>query len=454
MSKDHLEESRIRILKALERRIILSSFGSGFISPFISIYAAQLGASPTELGLVQAINSVSPSIAQIPWGFVVDRVKRCIPFIAFGSLLYGSILLLLTITNEVRDFILVILSAYILLAMAAPASNYLLGEYSTGSDRGKIMAKLNAMASMGHMPATVLSGYMIYRMGGSIEEMYRIPLILCFIFNLAAALAVFKVREERIDGQPSFSIREWGKALKTNRYFSKLCMLSVFQGFSMGLGWPLFTLTIVKVVKADMFQVSLLSVISASTAIIVRRFTGRLADRAGRKPLIVIGRVGLFLVPLIYAIARSINELILVNFVVGILTAASDVALSAYLLDISPRGMRGSYTSLYNAVAGSSSFIGSTVGGFLLDSLIAVGYGFHESMTIMYIVSIAGRIASGILYITIEEPYKYPAKFEEELKRIFEEEVEAVEKMIAEYKQVEDEDLEWFERLSDLSSRR
>lgn len=448
MAESRSEESSVHILKALYRRTLLSSFGSGFISPFISIYAAQLGATPTELGIVQAINSVSPSIAQIPWGFVVDKVKRCIPFIALGTLLYGFTLLLLTFTSDIRSFMVIVLSAYVMLAMAAPASNYILGEYSSGSSRGRIMAELNAMASMGSMLATVLSGYLIYRVGGSVEEMYRIPLILCFIFNLAAALVVSRVREERFRGFLSFSMRDWVKALKTNRYFNRLWMLSIFQGFSMGLGWPLFTLTIVKVVKADMFQVSLLNVVSASTAIIVRRFTGRLADRAGRKPLIVLGRVGLFLVPLIYAIARSIYELILVNFVIGILVAASDVALSAYLLDISPKGMRGSYTSLYNAVAGSASFVGSTVGGYLLDQLIAVGYGFYEAMTIMYIVSIAGRIASGILYVTVEEPYRYPARFEEELKRILEEEVEAVEKRIEEYRRIEDEDLEWFERLS------
>lgn len=448
MTGSRFERSGERVLKALYRRVLLSSFGSGFVSPFISIYAAQLGATPTELGFVQAVNSVSPSIAQIPWGFVVDRVKRCTLFIALGTLLYGFILLLLIFASDMLSFILVVLSAYVLLAMAAPASNYLLGEYSSGSDRGRVMAKLNAMASMGSMPATVLSGYLIYRVGGSVDEMYRIPLILCFVFNLAAALVVFRVREEPIHGTYSFSIRDWTKALKANRYFGRLCILSTFQGFSMGLGWPLFTLTIVRVVKADMFQVSLLSVVSASTAIIVRRFTGRLADRAGRKPLIVLGRVGLFLVPLIYAIARSVYELIIVNFVTGILIAASDVALSAYLLDVSPKGMRGSYTSLYNAIAGSSSFIGSTIGGYILDQIIALGYGFHEAMTIMYIVSIIGRIASGILYITIEEPYRYPARFEEELKRIFEEEVEAVERRIEEYRRIEDEDLEWFERLS------
>lgn len=442
-----------RNLGLLYKRTLLSSFGSGLISPFIPIYAAQLGATSTEIGLVQAINSVSPSIAQIPWGFVVDKIRKRVLFMSLGSFLFSLSLLFLVFADDPIKFIITVLLAYVFLAMAAPALNSLIGEYSSVSSRGKILAKLNAMASLGSMPATVLSGYIIYRVGGTTGEMYRIPLIMCFLFNIAAAVVALRIKETSFS-QASFSVKGWVKALKTNPYFKKFCLLSVFQGFTMGLAWPLFTLTVVKVIRADMFQISLLSVVSASTAIFVRRFTGRLTDRAGRKPLIVLGRMGLFLIPLIYALATSIYELVIVNFVVGILTAASDVALSAYLLDISPKTMRGSYISLYNAVAGSFTFLGSTIGGYLLDSLLSSGYGFYESMMIMYVVSIVGRIVSGLLYLTIEEPYRYPARFEEEVKRMLEEDLEAVERMISMYRRIEDEDLEWFEKLSDSLQRR
>lgn len=453
MGKLQSRENESKGLNLLYKRTILSSFGSGLISPFIPIYATQLGASSAELGLVQAINGVSPSIAQIPWGLIIDKVKRRIPFIALGSLLYASMLLTLLFISDIMGFIVVVSLAYIFSAMAAPAVNSLIGEHSSVSVRGKTLAKLNAMASLGSMPATVLSGYIIHKVGGTIKEMYKIPLILCFIFNSLAALTIIRVREEPLSGEV-FSLKSWVKALRTNRYFKRLCMLSTTQGFSMGLAWPLFTLTVVKVVRADMFQISLLSIISAFTAIIVRRFTGRLADRAGRKPLIVVGRIGLFLVPLIYALAKSIYELMLVNFIVGILTAASDVALSAYLLDISPKNMRGSYTSLYSTIVGSFTFLGSTVGGYAMDSLMGIGFSFSDSMTIMYVTSIVGRIISGLLYLTIQEPYRYPAKFREELKQIFEEEIEEIEEMISEYKRVEDEDLEWFEKLSNHISRK
>ena len=453
MSKGGRGEPENRNLRLLYNRTLLSSFGSGLISPFIPIYAAQLGSSSTEIGLVQAINSVSPSIAQIPWGFVVDKVRRRVLFMSLGTLLFSLSLLFLIFVDDPVKFIIVVLLAYIFLAMVPPALNALIGEYSSVSSRGRTLAKLNATASFGSMLATVLSGYMIYRVGGTVREMYRVPLLLCFLFNVISALVSLKIREAPFT-QASFSVKDWVEALKVNSYFKKLCLLSVFQGFAMGLAWPLFTLTIVKVVRADMFQISLLSFVSASTAVLVRRFTGRLADRAGRKPLIVLGRMGLFLVPLVYAFAKSIYELIAVNFVIGVLVAASDVALSAYLLDISPKTMRGSYLSLYNALTGSFTFLGSVVGGYILDLLLNFGYDFQRAMITMYTVAVIGRMASGLFYITVQEPYEYPARFREEVKRMFEEDLEAVEEMINRYRRIEDEDLEWFERLSESLQRK
>jgi DHA1 family multidrug resistance protein-like MFS transporter len=142
MSEQKFDDDADQGLKILYRRTFLASFGGGLIGPFIPIYATQLGASPSEIGLVQAINSVSPSMAQIPWGLVVDRVKRRKPFLFLGSLLYALALLLLLQVSGVVEFIIIILLSYVLSAMAAPALNSLIGDYSSRIGRGKLWLSL------------------------------------------------------------------------------------------------------------------------------------------------------------------------------------------------------------------------------------------------------------------------------------------------------------------------
>jgi len=454
MTERSSEKSDQQSLKIIYRRAILASFGSGIITPFISIYAVQMGASSTETGLVKAISQASASGAQIPWGLAIDRFKKRIPLIFLGGLLHAFLLLPLIYVGNVAEFILTIALGSLFTAMISPALNSLIGDLCEEGNRGKIFAQLSAMASIGSIPATIISGYILYRTVGNPKEMYRIPVILGFLFSSAAALIILKIKEKPLLGE-TFSLKGWAGALKTNTYFRRLCILSSGQGFFMATAWPLFTLTVVKVVKADIFQIALLSVVAGLTGIMVRRFTGRLADRAGRKPLLVIGKGGLFLVPLIYAFASSIYELILMEFVVGIVVASSDVAISAYLLDISPRSLRGSYMGLYNAFSGFFTFMGSIMGGYLMDFLIGLGFGFQESMLLVYVVSIVGRLIGGVLYVTLKEPYRYPAKFREELENIlkeeverFKEELETVDEITERFKKIEDEDLEWFEKIS------
>jgi len=424
------------------------------INPFIHIYAAQMGASPIEMGWIRAVNTISANIAQIPWGLSIDWLKRRALFIFLGGLLYAFLLLPLLYIDNVSEFLLVISLSSIFTAMISPALNSLIGDLCEEGNRGRVYAQLSAMASIGSIPATTISGYILYRTSGTVKEMYRMPVILGFLFSLMAAFTILKIKEKPLMGE-TFTFKGWTRALKTNPYFRRLCILSSAQGFFMATAWPLFTLTIVNVVKADMFQISLLSVISSLTAIMVRRFTGRLVDRAGRKLLLLIGRGGLFLVPLIYAFATSVYELIVVDFIIGILMASSDVALSAYLLDVSPKGLRGSYMGLYNALSGLFSFAGSIMGGYLMSFLISLGFGFQESMFLVYMLSTAGRLIGGVLYVTLEEPYRYPAKFREEMERIVKEEVErikeeleTIEEMAERFKKIEDEDLEWFEKIS------
>jgi len=429
------------------------------VNPFIPVYAVQINASPKEMGWVRAISIVSGNIGQIPWGLAADKLKKRVLFIFTGGVLNALLMLLLIYVDSISEFMLTIALIATSTAMIAPALTSLVGDLAGESKRGRVLANLNAAASLGSMPATLISGYILYKVGGNLQEMYRIPVIIAFVFNLSAAFSSLRIRERFSKGE-SFAFRGWTKALKANTYLRRLCVISSFQGFFMATAWPIFTLTVVKVIKADMFQIALLTVITSLTAFFVRRFTGSLADRAGRKPLLMIGRGGLFLVPLVYAFATSIYELLIVDFIVGFVMASSDIAISAYLLDISPRTIRGSYTALYNTVTGISTFMGSIAGGYFMEIFTGLGFGFEESLRLVYAISVIGRLAGGTLFITLKEPYRYPAQFREELLKILREDAEKLkedlrmlEERAEEYMELmEKEDAEWFEKMSSRPS--
>ena len=140
MTEQSSSKPDVRSLKTVSRRTALASFGNGVINPFIHIFAAQLGASPAELGGVRAINLTSPNIAQIPWGLAMDRLKKRVALIFLGGLFYACLLLPLLFINSMMGFIIVISLNAVSMAMMTPALNSLVGDLCKDHERGKIFA--------------------------------------------------------------------------------------------------------------------------------------------------------------------------------------------------------------------------------------------------------------------------------------------------------------------------
>jgi len=442
-------------LKPLYVRQMVGSFGNGVIGPYITIYAVQLGASSTEMGWLRSLGNLFGSVMQVPWGAVCDKFRRRVPFIVLGGVLSSLLWLpMLYVKTAWELIVLVALQAFIG-SMVAPAWAALIGDMVPQPRRGSVTATINAAASFGSITATLISGYIMASAGGSLSHMYTIPLMLATICGFGASLTMLTLRERKVKELEKPKVQSWinwRPLLKGNLNFRRFCLISVFHSFFMSVAWPLFPITIVKVIKADMVQVAYLSVISGGVSLLVRRFVGRLADRAGRKPLIIVGRAGIALVPLTYAIATSVYHLYTVDFVIGILMAASEIAVFAYLLDVTPEEQRGASVAFFNTMNGFSTFLGSITGGYLTSMLIYVGFEELTSLQIVYGISALGRLTGGLLFLKIEEPYKYPStmkaeileiisedvtKAKEELHRI-EERGEAVDREVQ-------KDFEWFE---------
>jgi MFS family permease len=190
------------------------------------------------------------------------------------------------------------------------------------------------------------------------------------------------------------------------------------------MAWPLFSITIVNVTKSDMLQVAFISVLSPTVAFLIRRYAGRLSDRAGRKPLIVIGRTGMFLYPLLYAFSTTMTHLLAAEVLIGVVGSISDIAIFAYLLDTTVDEQRGSSIAVYNTLIGFATFFGSILGGYFVGFFGFLGLDTASALKASYVVSSSGRLVSGLLFLLISERMIYHSTVREELVSIVTEDVE------------------------------
>lgn len=101
--------------------------------------------------------------------------------------------------------------------------------------------------------------------------------------------------------------------------------------------------------------------------LLARPWLSPLADRRGRKIVLLIGMAAVAIPPLGYLLTDSMPLLIMIRMVHGVSIAAFAMAYSALVVDLSPLGKRGEligYMSLVNPVGMA---LGPAAGGFLQE---------------------------------------------------------------------------------------
>jgi len=406
-------------LKPLYVRSIVNSFGSGTVSPFLSVYAVELGASASEMGWFQSVSNLAPNMMQVPWGKLSDNIGRRIPFILIGGLITAVLWVPLMFVTSAPQLILVIAVQSVLGSMATPTWTALIGDLVHSSKRGVTTATINRAAAIGSLLASLAAGYWMIMVKGTLQQMFFVPLLVAVLLGVVSSLVMILVREKTRPnnrfGGSIFGIHDVIKHARSNPNFVRFSIASITFGFFMSISWPLFSITIIRVLNASMLEVALISVISGIVTIALQPWGGKLVDRVGRKQLIVVYRVGLVLVPVFYGLASSVFHLYLLNLILGIVGAFGDIALLAYLLDITQEELRGTLTAFYNLLTGMVYFIGSLIGGYLANYLIGV-FGLMFGLQLVYALSAIGRCAGALTFTTIKEPHTYPSTLRREIR--------------------------------------
>lgn len=409
---DELSKNK-RELKIVYVRSVANSLGTGMMNPFVGPYAVkELGASSSEMGWLQSMSNISNNVMQVFWGRLSDRLRRRMPFIVFGGLIVALLWLPMLFIKTASQLIILISLQALLGSMAVPAWTALIGDLVPSSRLGRINATVNLWASVGSILATMASGAIMTAIGGSVREQIIIPIIVATACGLLSSFVMFYVKEnankngsKEVEKNFARDLFDVVKVAKESPDFIKYCTCSAVFNFFMSIAWPLFAITQVKILKASMLEIALLSVVQGIFTIFFIRWAGRLADTVGRKPLLIFVRFSYVSVPLAYAFSPNIYVLTAIGAFWGAVAAFEQASVTTYLLDVSPEMHRGSFTAFYNLLIGTVTFFGSLIGGYLSDLTISV-YSLVLGLQIVYIVSAVGRFIGAATYFRLKETLK------------------------------------------------
>jgi len=153
----------------------------------------------------------------------------------------------------------------------------------------------------------------------------------------------------------------------SRRAWAMLIVITMLTTAGMTVVLPILPFVVLRYVTEQSslaVWVGVLETVNALCAFLVAPILGRVSDRYGRRPVIIIAGFGAALGYLLFGIGGSIGMLLLGRIVQG-LTAGDLPALFAYLADITPPEKRARRFGILGALSGIGTMVGPALGGLL-----------------------------------------------------------------------------------------
>ena len=134
----------------------------------------------------------------------------------------------------------------------------------------------------------------------------------------------------------------------------------------------------------------------AITGLLLRPFAGRLADRRGRRPAVLLGALGVAASGFLYLLPLGVAGLIGARLVLGAGEGTVFTAGSAWIVDLAPPGRRGRVIGLYGLAVWAGLSVGPLVGELLLH---ASGY------TAVWLFAAAAPLVGALIALRLPDPF-------------------------------------------------
>ncbi len=141
----------------LEASVFISMLGVGIIVPFLPLYARQMGASATVMGLIFSAFSASRALAMPQVGMLSDRRGRK-PFLAAGLAGYGLMALLLVWTTTPWGLVANRVCQGLFAAMVLPVAMALVADLTPPGHEGRIFGGFNTSFLLGFALGPLVGG--------------------------------------------------------------------------------------------------------------------------------------------------------------------------------------------------------------------------------------------------------------------------------------------------------
>ena len=388
--------TRLADYLSLERNVSIASaavfllgLGEELWKKFLPKYLEALGASTPIIGLFGTAEDFFDAIYQYPGGWIADRIGRRRAFLIFIALASAGYLVYYFASSWPLVFVGLAL-AMAWQSMASPAIFAIIGDSLPRDRRAMGFTLQSILKRVPIVIAPVIGGAMIVSLG--IVKGVRAGLLITLALAAVTLLLVLKVNIA-IKASPATNIAGVWRSFHSG--LKRLLISDVIIRMCEGMTGVLTILYVTNVQGFSTARYGTLIGIQMIVSILVYIPAGKIADRIGRKPFVIVTFFSFALFPLAIIVAMNFSFLILA-FVIGGLREIGEPSRKAMIVDSARDDLRARSVGLYYLIRSLSITPAAAIGGLL----------WRISPEVPFVVAgVIGLLGTIVFTLTVEEKY-------------------------------------------------
>jgi MFS family permease len=352
-------------LNTLRQAVFLISLPLGILGFILPVYGRAIGADAVQIGLFFSVFSLMMVLVRPLVGLGLDRYGRR-PFVLAGMAGYALSMILFALWGQVWGVVLARAVQGIAAACLWIAVQAITSDMAATEERGRSFGGMGQVRSQGStlgvfIAIAVLTGLHV-----------RNPWLTLFLGYGAAGLVALALAWRGLQETYAADRRVEPRPIPWSRTWSLLLLIAAVTGASGAMVGPIVLFYLQDQLGATTAQVGYAYLPGALIAAFASARLGALADRFGRKPLMLLGMAvasaSSFLLPGL----STLVALAVLSAVQAASTAASGPAEQSLVADLTGGDQRGRAYGLYALAGGVGATIGPLAGGWLYERVSPV----------------------------------------------------------------------------------
>ena len=344
--------------------MFLVMVGFGIIIPVLPFYAEEIGANPTELGLLMAVYSLMQLIFAPIWGQVSDRIGRK-PVMMIGITGLALSFFIQAVSTELWMLFAARILGGILSSANMPTAMAYVADITTEENRGKGMGIVGAATGLGFVFGPAIGGIFS-------KISLSMPFYLASGSSLITLVLVFLLLKESTNKKSTIKRDSIWKAF--NSRVSVLFFVQLLISLSLSGLEATFAYFAAKRAGLESTQLGYIFMIMGfGSALVQGGLVGKLTKKYGESAVIqggiIVSALGFGLILLVHNFSTAAIFLTIFGLGNGVIRPS----VSSLITKMSTTG-HGSSTGLLSSFDSLGRIMGPPIGGWLFSLSIGLPY--------------------------------------------------------------------------------